>query len=94
MNLRPRFGMGTQKVMQYMQQGPDMVSITLGLGLSDVIDDHAADLFGAMILVGQVGGISGRRDFRHVFMLGNRQNLFFRQVAKTDAVLERNHDAI
>jgi hypothetical protein len=94
MDLRPCLRMRAQKVVKDMQKDADMVPVAPGLGFPDVIDDHAANLFGAVFLVSQIGSIGSRRDFRHVLMLGDRQNLFLSQVAETDAILKRNHGAI
>ncbi len=65
------FGVGSQEVMQDMQQGPDMFGIIAALGFPDVAGDHAADRLRAAILVCEILCIGDRGHLRHVFMLGD-----------------------
>lgn len=88
-----RFGfrMVSQEMVQYVQQRPQVLTVAPALGRPYVVDDHLADDMCALILVLQILGICDRRHLRHVFMLGNRQNLFFGEVTKSQAILKRYH---
>lgn len=91
MLLGRRLGMGSEEVMQDMQQGPDMFGVVAVLGLPDVIGDHPADRLRALVLMREILGVGDRRHFRQVFMLGDGKHLLFGEVTEAKAIFKRNH---
>jgi hypothetical protein len=58
------------------------------LGLANIVDDHVANPFGAVLLRQQVLSERGRSDFRKMFVLSDREHLLLGQAAKPSAVLQ------
>ena len=49
--LWPYLGMRSQKMVEHMEKGQDMLLVVARLAGADVIDDHVTDFFPAMFLV-------------------------------------------
>jgi len=49
--LWPYLGMRSQKMVEHVEKGQDMLLVVARLAGADVIDDHVADFFPAMFLV-------------------------------------------
>ena len=68
-----------------------MLFIITRLASADVIDNHVADFFGAVLLVSKILSKCSGGDFGHMFVLRDGEHLLFSQATKGYAVLERNH---
>ena len=64
-----------------MQEGQNVRLVLALLGLVDVIHDHVANFFHAVLVLQQVLSERGSGDFRQVLMLSDCENLFLCQAA-------------
>ncbi len=81
-----------QEVMQHVQIRLHFLKIAAGLGPTNVIDDHVANLICAVLAMQQVLGERGGGYFRNVLMLGDCPNFLLAQAAECDAVVHADHD--
>ena len=79
-------------MMQNMQQSQRFLLISSAmLDLPNVIHDHVANFFDAMVLRQQVLCERGGSDFGKMFVLSDREHFLLGQAAKPNAVFECNH---
>ena len=71
--------MGFQKMVKHMQEGQSVRFIQTLLSPPDVIHDHVPDFFHAMLSLQEILSESSSGDFWQMFMLRDRENLFFGQ---------------
>jgi hypothetical protein len=86
MLLRARVGMRFQKVMQHVQECQNVRLVAAPLRRPDVVHDHVADSFGAVLVLQEILGERGSSDFRQVLVLGDGEDLVLGQAAERDAI--------
>jgi hypothetical protein len=83
--------MGFQKVMQHVQECPNVRLVTVPLRRTDVVHDHVADSFGAVLVLQEILSERGSGDFRQVLVLGDGEDLVLNQAAERDAIFQADH---
>ncbi len=86
--------MHPQEMMQHVKQCQHMAAVIARLAGADVIDDHVADFFRAMLLAGKILGKRRGGDFGYVLVLGDRQHFLFAKAAQGQAILEGDHSTM
>lgn len=84
-------GMVVHEMVQHMEQNTHMVPVAPGLRCADIIDDHSPDRLIPVRLMRQVVAIGSRHAFRHMFVLGDRENLLLAEITHADNIIERYH---
>jgi len=78
--------------MQNMQQSQRFLLISSAmLDLPNVVHDHVANFFDAVLLRQKVLSERGRSDFGKMFVLSDCEHLLLGQATEPNAVFERNH---
>ncbi len=85
------FGVRLEEVVQDVQQGQHMLSVTAELRLPNIVDNHIPDFFGSVLLVKKILRESRCRDFRQMFVFGDGEYLLFGQAAERNAIFQRDH---
>jgi hypothetical protein len=83
--------MRCQKMVEDVQWGHDVRLVPTRLAGMDVIDNHVADFFSAVLLLRKILGKGGSGDFGQMLVLSDGKHLVLGQTAKGHAVLKRNH---
>lgn len=85
--------MAANEVMQHVKKHAHMIAVAARLGSPNIVDDHSANLFVAVRFMHQIVAIGGSDAFGHVLVLGNGEDFRLGQIAHSDNVIERDHDA-
>jgi len=85
--------MGSQKMVEHVEECENMGLVLTLLAGAYVGDDHVANDFTAAIAVHEIDGKAGSSDLGHVLMLRDGKNLCFSQAGKGYAVIKVDHQA-
>jgi len=86
-----RFRMVVEKVAQSHEKLRCVVYSTFVQRLADVVNNHGSDHFSTVRLFAQIAGERRCRYFGDMLVLGDREHFAFIEVAKSDAIFQRNH---
>lgn len=81
MLFRSDLGMRSQKMMEHMEENQGMLFVPARLGSANVIDNHVADFFQAVLLMHKIGGKRGSGDLGEMLMFRDSEHLLFGQAA-------------
>ena len=88
---RPRFRMLLQEMAQRHEKFGGVFDPTVVKRLANIIDDHGTNCFSPVRQINQIIGECRRGYFRNVLMLRYRRHLVLVEIAKTEAIFQRNH---
>ena len=77
--------------MKDMQQGQDMLLVTVLLGLPNIIDNHVTHLLATVLLRQKILSKRCCNDFGEVFVLCNGEHLLLGQATQSNAIFKRDH---
>ena len=83
--------MRIEELFQAKQQLAHVLLVAPGLGGPDVIDDHMANFFGAVMLFEERFPEPRRNHLRHMLVLGDGENFRLAQATERNAILQSNH---
>ena len=86
-----RFRVLSEKMVQDMKEGQDMLPIAPELCFSNIIDNHIADFFGSILLRKKVTRESRCCYFRYVLVFDDGEHLLLGQATKLDTIFHRDH---